>query len=123
VDIAVDSLVLWPRQALATCTDVIHRLCMTEIWSHFGPGFSTGKYTGRIALPVEKGCAQATAAEFSPAPERLRLTVHRHVEITAVGRRKAAVTLRTGRTRHVGRLSFACVFEHPGCHRPHRGSN
>jgi hypothetical protein len=37
--------------------------------------FSTGKYTGRIELPVENWCGQSAGREFSPDSERMWLTL------------------------------------------------
>ena len=46
------------RTTIATCTDVIHRLCMREIRSQFDRAFSTVISTGRIDVPVENGCGK-----------------------------------------------------------------
>jgi hypothetical protein len=86
--------------------------------------FSTKKSTGRIRVPVENMCGQDVGQGFSPDTERKRPTVCRHAEFTATAVHGGArQTLRTSRARDPGRLSFACVFEHGGRYRPHRGGD
>jgi hypothetical protein len=76
----VDSQLAHPRQLVMTCRNAIHRLCRTKTRSHFELSFSTGKFTGRIDMPVENMCVQAIARGFSPDSERVRPSVHRHAE-------------------------------------------
>ena len=57
-------------------------------------GFSTGKFTGRIDLPVENRCGRAVGWEFSPDSERKRLTLRRHADLARTGRKRARKTLR-----------------------------
>ena len=56
-------------------------------------GFSTGKFTGRIDLPVENRCGRVVGWEFSPDSERKRLTLRRHADLARTGRKRARKTL------------------------------
>jgi hypothetical protein len=49
------------------CGNTIHRLCRRKSRSHFGHGFSTGKSTGGIRLPVEKMCGYAVGRGLFPS--------------------------------------------------------